>query len=1611
MFKKSIVYLLTVSVLNTLYIQPALSAPSVDAASRLYQVAASEGYEGVQRLVRSGYNLERTDANGNTALCLASLYRNDYAFRALAGAGASTQARCFAAQGKRYPQQKSSGKMIYLGNGLSDTIYGENRQQLESATGFIWPTSYTVGVGLLLLGGAGIAALAASGSHHKSHDNSLPQIVMETGDVLSTTVPSCLGGTWVKDGDSYSCDCGDKVLINGTCVENKAAYQTTTIINDTDTEVKQESDALLAELGARLVNNAKIWGNTNSTKNLVGLKVNGFSSEAYSGELTPDTELKTIASSQAVNNGTIELAQLTTNAGSLYGIKAISGATGTNSSTGTISLDVRSSEPAYGLYAEEEGYGLLNQGVINLNLSLDASDTYGLFAEKRGIVNEGDINIKITNPNFNPSEIDDVAGICADNAQNSGKITLRRGDLPTNPGDIVIANENNLNVYGMWVKNGGTIENATGGLISLDVTKTPYFVQGMYASQGTKEMLNSGRIEIFGQLASKEIENGVGGAFAMRWTGGYGSIINKGEIQSRSCLKDINGDCALDNNGNILYQNLSLVGDAYLTFLNGFRGSITNQADLLLYVTNAAPSTSAWSLSAIHLLNSAEDGSGVFNQADIKIDVTAGTVKKGSSAMGIFTEAAPIQNEGDILIRSKTDNLNLYGMAGVGTNSAYSKIDILGEGANTFLYGFSNSNYTDGQMYITYSPNSTNYGTILLEHHNSGGMLGLSGQNLGKITLIDKPDVPDARNMEFVTALAGESNSGSVSISMQKGSFGFSQSAGSFSVIELMHAYDKADATNKGPLTLKLENRTVNPFVLEISDGIGGTIPVINTDYSYFGGAYGIIADLPNTTSSSFKITNSSVITMDASGTATKSTATGTTTGHLLSGTLTGISGYAYGIVNEANAKIGIDLNGPGGVYGMQNFAHMFRGETLPAIYAMYNEGTIDIRVTNTEGTGSDKTRLMNLTYKDNGVRINDHMITINSSSGDVTDVPFSVIGMITNSIAVNNGHILIHVEGDAKVAGMVAYDGGIAVNNGEIKFTGNADNFVALYGTGYREIVDISYSTRDKEVKKINPDTGAEETYTIQEEVETKTTTKQDSSVFNYGTIIINPLYYNNVNSSSVMDGGDGAIRANVGSNPTHANQWSKVEPPDAPTTYDYSQYEEGDLLDELPVSPLSTTALSTTQSESPKVVTLNSGVNYISEGNASFEAEGNIVSGSVIAGLSNVMDGNSFVYTADGRGNGAIIGNGDSSMLSLDSASYLFDASFQTNANNANGFDIVMTMKSFDDVVDNKSLASFLTNNYAAGNNEAFFSELKSFGDAAAFTSAVNSIMASDVITKFAHEDISAMREINFTMNAAMFANDDKQVFETQGTVNGFNFKDNNNSSGQYALGTKRISPNWKVGYAMSKANINTDNDNDTTRHNEMFHVFAPIGYERNGIKLISTPQIGFARGHYTRKGYNDTSYNGVIEKRIFALMNEARYPIEVGSFEIAPTVEFNAIAFNQRGSEGNKAYALTMPSDNQLSVEAGLGLHANKQVGNVNLNAGLMVYKEFADPYNVKMGMRGMDGSFNLYDDTNEYRGVATFGFDYDVNDWNLYGTVQHFMESDTHTNVKTGLKYKF
>ena len=213
------------------------------------------------------------------------------------------------------------------------------------------------------------------------------------------------------------------------------------------------------------------------------------------------------------------------------------------------------------------------------------------------------------------------------------------------------------------------------------------------------------------------------------------------------------------------------------------------------------------------------------------------------------------------------------------------------------------------------------------------------------------------------------------------------------------------------------------------------------------------------------------------------------------------------------------------------------------------------------------------------------------------------------------------------------------------------------------------------------------------------------------------------------------------------------------------------------------------------------------------------------------------------------------------------------------------------------------------------------------------------------------------------------------------------------------------------MSNVDVKTDKANALSRNNQMFQVFTPIGYQSGRLHVILTPQIGFLRGSYTRHGYQDMSYKGTIEKRIVAMMNEARYSVNVGEYEIAPAVAFNAVAYNQRADEDAKAYALTMHSNNQVSVEAGLGLYANRQIGNTKFSAGLMMYREFADPYTVKMSMNGMDGTFKLSDERSLYRAVASFGFDYDAGLFNMYGQVQHFIEDEHNTKVKAGLKYTF
>ena len=388
-------------------------------------------------------------------------------------------------------------------------------------------------------------------------------------------------------------------------------------------------------------------------------------------------------------------------------------------------------------------------------------------------------------------------------------------------------------------------------------------------------------------------------------------------------------------------------------------------------------------------------------------------------------------------------------------------------------------------------------------------------------------------------------------------------------------------------------------------------------------------------------------------------------------------------------------------------------------------------------------------------------------------------------------------------------------------------------------------------------------------------------------------------------------------------------------------------------------------------------------------------------------VTKGNQTTYIAKN-----MIDAKDVSELNIHSASAMFNASLADN-----GHDVIMQMRDFNELTDNKSLASFLKNNYDKGNVVELFNALKSMDNITAFNGALLELTGLNTFTRFAHEDLSAMREISFSMNNKLFDNSDREKFDIFDSLGYFSFSNNHNGGfGQYGISSEKISENWKLGYGIAMANINTGDGDSMHRQNKMWLFYVPAIYTKNNYELTIAPKAGFTYGDYSRRGYNNINYDGYIEKRVFGLMNDLRYPIQFGNLILAPDLALNTIVYEQRGYEDGREFSLIIPDDRTISIEMGLGFYTKyeKKIsdgGHLKLSSGVMLYREFGDAYNIKLGIRGMDGMFSLYNNDYKYRGAASFGFDYAYNRLHVYGDAQYFMDNDKYINFKGGIRFIF
>ena len=80
-------------------------------------------------------------------------------------------------------------------------------------------------------------------------------------------------------------------------------------------------------------------------------------------------------------------------------------------------------------------------------------------------------------------------------------------------------------------------------------------------------------------------------------------------------------------------------------------------------------------------------------------------------------------------------------------------------------------------------------------------------------------------------------------------------------------------------------------------------------------------------------------------------------------------------------------------------------------------------------------------------------------------------------------------------------------------------------------------------------------------------------------------------------------------------------------------------------------------------------------------------------------------------------------------------------------------------------------------------------------------------------------------------------------------------------------------------------------------------------------------------------------------------------------------------------------------------------------LSFNTGIGLYHEFGDPYRLKLGVEGMDGSFRLQNEHGRDRAVIRSGFDYNWQDLNIYGKISSYIDHEYNTAADVGLKWKF
>lgn len=578
-----------------------------------------------------------------------------------------------------------------------------------------------------------------------------------------------------------------------------------------------------------------------------------------------------------------------------------------------------------------------------------------------------------------------------------------------------------------------------------------------------------------------------------------------------------------------------------------------------------------------------------------------------------------------------------------------------------------------------------------------------------------------------------------------------------------------------------------------------------------------------------------------------------------------------------------------------------------------------------------------------------------------------------TGGTVINTGQIEVTAS---QAYGISLTGAGTATNSGTITVTGTgSDTSYGMYGSGGAKLINNG-------TINVNSTSGtAVGMYA----------TGSGSSITNTGNIVLNGVSittdYSGISSSDDPD--------TDATNCTSAGCGNFIKVENGATFYNNGQVSSASAMNFNLMSAA------------------NTGTIMLARG-GSFEAPE--ISGEITAAADIVTEGNETTYVNE---NSFV---GQDSGIKLNSGSYLFDAYLVTNE--AGNQDVVMTMKNFADVVDNGSVANFLSSNYTLGKNMDMYSILKAAGDATSFTTAVAEQMGLNLIPSFAKQNMDIVKAVNRHMSQTLFANqssnDVRAMFDfvydyrEQDGVNMLSGYEDNAATA-YALFDRKYNNNFRYGLGVSFTRYESDYDNGSSRDEVVAQVLAPLIYTTEGLKAVSMPRLGIGWGEYKRRIGSDES-KADVKNYYYGITNEVRKEIDLGTVTLEPTAEFNILGLYQDSTKEKNG--LEVKSANNLSVEGGIGLYARKsfsimEENDLTLRAGGSWYHEFNNPYQAaRARIAGMLGSYQMDTyDVERDRGILSVRMDYKHDRFDFYFEANKFLEEDDGYALSAGLGYKF